>query len=103
MKFSKTQAGIKGLKTLKIDWHPAMADDIKILANYARSGKNKVKVALGSLDFKTKFQKKPSAWEKYKATKNQQNKKPLSYPDWEMKYNNLEKARKIFKVEADCE
>jgi len=95
VEFSKTQAGIKGLKTLKIDWHPAMADDIKILANYARSGKNNVKVALGSLDFKTKFKKKASAWEKYKATKNQQNKKPLSYPDWEMKYNNLEKARKM--------
>ena len=68
----------KGLKSLKIELHPTIADDLKVLANYARSGKNKIKVAINSLDFKTKFTKKQAAWQKYNAKKMQAGQKPLS-------------------------
>jgi hypothetical protein len=97
VKFSKSGAAAKGLKRLKIELHPTMADDLKVLANYAKSGKNHVKVAINSLDFKTKFTKKQGAWEKYNAKKMQLGKKPLSKKKWEVHYDNLLEARKMKK------
>eukprot|EP00943_MAST-04B_sp_MAST-4B-sp1_P003695 g3695.t1 len=97
VKFSKSGAAAKGLKSLKIELHPTIADDLKVLANYARSGKNKIKVAINSLDFKTKFTKKQAAWQKYNAKKMQAGQKPLSKKKWEVHYDNLVEARKMKK------
>ena len=95
LKFSRSSKAAKGMRKLKIELHPAFVDDLKILANAAKSAKQGLGVKISSLNFKTRFTKKQSAWNKYKAKKMQAKKKPLSYKTWEEKYDNLVKARNM--------